>query len=76
MFTSKISLSGVEEVKDFVNIANNYTCKINLVSGQYKVDAKSIMSVFSLDLSQPVELQIEEECPDKLKEDIKEYSID
>lgn len=73
MYTAKISLSGVEDVKNFVNIANNYTCNINLVHGQYKVDAKSIMSIFSLDLSQPIELQVEDECPNELKEDIREY---
>jgi phosphotransferase system HPr-like phosphotransfer protein len=68
-----ISLSGVEDVKELVNIANKYTCNINLIHGQYKVDAKSIMSVFSLDLSQPIKLEVNGECPDSLKEEIKTY---
>lgn len=72
MYKETITLSGVENVKKFVSITNNYKCNINLVSGQYKIDAKSIMSIFSLDLSKPVEVQVED-CPDQLKEDIKEF---
>lgn len=74
MYKEMIALSGVEDVKKFVAIANNYKCNINLVSGQYKIDAKSIMSIFSLDLSKPVELQVED-CPEQLKEDIKEFMV-
>lgn len=74
MYKETIALSGVEDVKKFVAITNNYKCNINLVSGQYKIDAKSIMSIFSLDLSKPVEIQVED-CPDQLKEDIKEFIV-
>ena len=51
-----------------------YKCNINLVSGQYIIDAKSIMSIFSLDLSKPLEFQVED-CPEQLKEDIKEFIV-
>lgn len=75
MYTVKISLSGVEDVKEFVNIANECNGKINLVSGQYKIDAKSIMSIFSLDLSQPIEMQIDGELPRELNEKMKKYIV-
>ena len=48
---------------------------INLLSDKYKIDAKSIMSVFSLDLSKPITVEIEEECPEKLKKEIQEFKL-
>lgn len=74
MYKEMITLSGVEDVKKFVAIVNNYKCNINLVSGQYIIDAKSIMSIFSLDLSKQLEFQVED-CPEQLKEDIKEFIV-
>ena len=74
MYKEMITLSGVVDVKKFVAIVNNYKCNINLVSGQYIIDAKSIMSIFSLDLSKPLEFQVED-CPEQLKEDIKEFIV-
>ena len=67
MYTETISLSSIDAVRKFVNIANEYDFMINLISDRYKVDAKSMMSVFSLDLNKPITVEIEEECPEKLK---------
>ena len=67
MYTETISLSSIDAVKKFVCIANESDFTINLLSDKYKIDAKSIMSVFSLDLSKPITVEIEEECPEKLK---------
>ena len=53
MYTETISLSSIDAVKKFVCIANEYDFTINLLSDKYKIDAKSIMSVFSLDLPHP-----------------------
>ena len=47
-------------VKEFVNITQNYSCEILLKSGKYVVDAKSILGIFSLDLSLPVTVEIYE----------------
>ena len=58
MYTETISLSSIDAVKKFVCIANEYDFTINLLSDKYKIDAKSIMSVFSLDLSKPIDLNI------------------
>lgn len=46
----KISLSSIEDVKEFVALTNSYSFDSDLVSGRYAVDAKSIMGIFSLDL--------------------------
>ena len=54
----KISLSSINDVKVFVNEINMLPCDADLVSGRYTIDAKSIMGIFSLNLSQPIELAI------------------
>ena len=54
----KISLGSIEDVKEFVALTNSYSFDSDLVSGRYAVDAKSIMGIFSLDLSKPNDLNI------------------
>ncbi len=54
MKSFRIMLSSIEAVKDFVNKVNEFDFDVDLVSGRYVVDAKSIMGIFSLDLSQPI----------------------
>ena len=56
MYTENIVLSGVDEVKKFVNFVSGYDFKVELVSGKYIVDAKSIMGIFSLDLDKPIKM--------------------
>lgn len=58
MKTVQISLDSIDKVKSFVNAVNRLKGEFDLVSGRYIVDAKSIMGIFSLDLSRPIELQI------------------
>lgn len=58
MKTVKISLSSIDRVKSFVNDINRFDCDFDLVSGRYIIDAKSIMGIFSLDLSRPITLNI------------------
>lgn len=54
----RILLGTIEDVKEFVNITNKYEFDCDLVSGRYSVDAKSIMGIFSLDLSKPLSMVI------------------
>ena len=54
----KILLGTIEDVKEFVNITNKYEFECDLVSGRYAIDAKSIMGIFSLDLSKPLNMVI------------------
>ena len=52
--TYEINLRSIVDVKNFVNITNRFDFDIDLESGRYVVDAKSIMGIFSLDLSKPL----------------------
>ncbi|WP_457941885.1 HPr family phosphocarrier protein [Caproiciproducens sp. LBM24188] len=61
MYTTSIMLSSIEAVKKFVTLTNSYEFPINLTTDKYKIDAKSIMGVFSLDLSKPVDIEFESE---------------
>ena len=58
MKTVKISLNSIDKVKAFVNTIARYDEDFDLVSGRYVIDAKSIMGIFSLDLSKPIDLNI------------------
>ena len=58
MKTVKISLNSIDKVKSFVNDITKYDNDFDLVSGRYVIDAKSIMGIFSLDLSKPIDLNI------------------
>lgn len=58
MRSLKISLNSIEKVKSFVNIISEFKSEFDLTSGRYIVDAKSIMGIFSLDLSKPIELTL------------------
>ena len=74
MKTVQISLNSIDKVKSFVNDITKFNNDFDLVSGRYVIDAKSIMGIFSLDLSKPIELNIHasdsnlEEILEKLKD--------
>lgn len=61
MKTVPISLNSIDKVKSFVNEITKFDNDFDLVSGRYVIDAKSIMGIFSLDLSKPIELNIHAE---------------
>ncbi|MBR2191027.1 MAG: HPr family phosphocarrier protein [Eubacterium sp.] len=61
MKTVTINLSSIDKVKSFVNDIAKFDSDFDLVSGRYVIDAKSIMGIFSLDLSKPIELNIHSE---------------
>ena len=58
MKTVSISLHSIDKVKSFVNDITRFDDDFDLVSGRYVIDAKSIMGIFSLDLSRPIDLNI------------------
>jgi len=75
MKTLNIKLSLAENVKNFVNIINKYPYEVDLRSGRHIVDAKSILGIFSLDLSKPIAVEIyADDCNDLLN-DIKSFVI-
>ena len=59
--TIQISLNSIDKVKSFVNDITKFDYDFDLVSGRYVIDAKSIMGLFSLDLSKPIDLNIHAE---------------
>ena len=61
MKTVQISLNSIDKVQSFVNEITKFDHDFDLVSGRYVIDAKSIMGIFSLDLSKPIDLNIHAE---------------
>ena len=58
MNTFKIFLNSISDVKEFVNIASAQVYDIDVVSGRYIIDAKSIMGIFSIDLAKPIDIEV------------------
>jgi phosphotransferase system HPr-like phosphotransfer protein len=76
MKTIQISLNSIDKVKAFVNDITRFDNDFDLVSGRYVIDAKSIMGIFSLDLSKPIDLSIHaEDNLDEILETLKPYMI-
>ena len=76
MTTFNIMLDSINSVKSFVNIVSKYDFDIDLTSGRYVVDAKSIMGIFSLDLSKPIKVEVLSEEGVKLQDELKEFICD
>ena len=77
MKTVRISLNSIDKVKSFVNDLSKYDADFDLVSGRYVIDAKSIMGIFSLDLSKPIDLNIHaEKDVDEIVETLSPYIIE
>ena len=76
MIEKNICLSSVNDVKLFVNEVSKFKFQIDLLSGKYAVDAKSIMGIFSLDLSKVIELQAHTDDADAFFAEIKPFIVD
>jgi phosphocarrier protein HPr len=75
MKTIKIMLKSINDVKDFVNTVNKYNFDVDLTSGRYVVDAKSIMGIFSLDLSKPIKMEIHADDCSSFCDEIKRFIV-
>ena len=75
MTTLEMSLVTIDQVKRFVDLVSRVDGDVDLISGRYTVDAKSIMGIFSFDISKPMELQIHREAEEigELLEQLKEF---
>lgn len=71
-------LESIDKVKQFVAAASEFDEDIDLVSGRYVIDAKSILGIFSMDLSKPLTMQIyaEQEEAEKILDALKDYIVD
>lgn len=76
MVKTNILLESIADVKEFVSTVTMYDFDVDLVSGRYAVDAKSIMGIFSLDLSNKIELVAHTDDADKFLENIKKFIVD
>jgi len=76
MKTIQISLNSIGKVKSFVNTISQFDYDFDLISGRYVIDAKSIMGIFSLDLSKPIDLNIHAEGgAEEVLEVLKPYMV-
>lgn len=77
MKTVQISLNSIGKVKSFVNAISQFEFDFDLISGRYVIDAKSIMGIFSLDLSKSIDLTIHaDENLDDIMEVLKPYLVE
>lgn len=70
-----ILLDSIDKVKKFVSVVTEFDTDFDLISGRYVIDAKSILGIFSMDLSKPLTLQIHAEAEEleKVLVALKEY---
>ena len=68
-----ISLPGIEDVKAFSAMIKDFDFDAELISDKYVVNAKSIMGIFSLDLSKPIELRTEAEPDEAFKKALEPF---
>lgn len=72
--TLNIKLREINDVYKLVNILVGFEGDVDLESGKYKVDGKSILGIFSLDLRQPIKLTYDsEKGADKLYDQLKDF---
>ncbi|MCR5640537.1 MAG: HPr family phosphocarrier protein [Lachnospiraceae bacterium] len=77
MKSVKVNINSIDKVKKFVNVITLFDNDFDLVAGRYVIDAKSIMGIFSLDLSQDLELIIQKETDeDKILEALKDFIVE
>lgn len=71
----KIRINTINDVKEFVSLVSRCDYDVDIVSGRYAIDAKSIMGIFSLDLSKELELHVHsDDCADFLDQ-IKDFIV-
>lgn len=71
-----IKLDTINDVKNFVNIVSRYDFDVDLVSGRYAVDAKSIMGIFSLDLAKPIKAEIYSDDCASFMDEIQAFAVE
>ena len=74
MKSVRISLQMASQVKAFVSVVQKYSYEIDLRSDRYVVDVKSILGIFSLDLSKPIVVEIHSDNCDDLLNELKQFA--
>lgn len=73
MVEFKVKISTIDDVKKFVNAVSKYDFDVDLISGRYAIDAKSIMGIFSIDLSKELVMKAHTDNEAVIKGDLAEY---
>ena len=76
MKTFHLMLNSINDVKDFVNIVSRYDFDVDLTSGRYVVDAKSIMGIFSLNLSKPIKVEVHSDDCDEFMANLERFMVE
>lgn len=70
-----IVLDSINDIKDFVKLSGMCSGNVAVFGGRYIADGKSIMGVISLDLSEPVKVEIDGDIPEEVREGMKKFII-
>lgn len=70
-----VQISSIGDVKSFVNIVGKYDFDIDLISDRYVVDAKSIMGIFSLDLTKPIKVELHSDDTQAIEKELAPYIV-
>ena len=76
MNKTTVMLGTINDVKSFVTVVSQCDYDVDLISGRYAVDAKSIMGIFSLDLSKPIKLEAHTDDASAFFAQIKEFIVE
>lgn len=76
MRTVQVNINSIDKVKSFVNTVTAFDAEFDLISGRFVIDAKSIMGIFSLDLSKPITLNIYNDDDDRILESLKPFIVE
>ncbi len=76
MKTFHLMLNSINDVKDFVNTVSRYDFDVDLTSGRYVVDAKSIMGIFSLNLSKPIKVEVHSDDCDEFLAEVERFIVE
>ena len=70
-----VLLDKITDIKDFVDLSSKCTEDVTIGSGRFKVNAKSIMALFSLDLTKPLKVEFYGDIPYEVKEGMKKFMV-
>ena len=70
-----VLLDKIVDIKDFVNLVSKCRDDVTIGSGRFKVNAKSIMALFSLDLTKPLKVEFYGDIPYEVKEGMKKFIV-
>lgn len=75
MITKTVLINSITKVKNFINKISTFEGQVDIVSGRYCINAKSIMGIFSIDITQPLTLNVHVEDPEEFNVDISEFEV-